>query len=101
MNQCIVEIALFTRLPAQFLQLTGLLIKSSAGADGAKAGLWLAALQWGAFVAPTLWLVKQQGWDLKQTLRVQPASPGLVMVGAARLLLRLAQSIRWAVDGQA
>jgi hypothetical protein len=31
----------------------------------------LAALQWAAFVVPTLFWIQRAGWDLKKTLRVQ------------------------------
>lgn len=31
----------------------------------------LAAFQWCAFVAPTLWNAKQQGWDLQETFKLK------------------------------
>ena len=66
--------------------VSGMLVKASAspaaGGGGLSAAAWLAAVQWSAFVLPTLWWVRvDRGWDLAETLRFKPTSALWMAVG--------------------
>lgn len=54
-----------------------MILSSSAGSLVKSSGnptLYLAVLQWSLVVAPTLSYVKSQGWDLRTTFGLKPAS---------------------------
>ncbi|KAG1673441.1 hypothetical protein FOA52_002206 [Chlamydomonas sp. UWO 241] len=63
----------------------GQLVRMSSGVGGgaATAALWLAALQWGGVVVPSLSWVRDRGWDVGETLRLCGCSPLSVVSAAA------------------
>ncbi|KAG2431016.1 hypothetical protein HYH02_013545 [Chlamydomonas schloesseri] len=61
-----------------------------------NAGLWLAAMQWGVFVAPTVnWVVREKRWDAAAVFRLRGCSPGWLAAGVA------AGSVLWLVTAAA
>ncbi|KAG2497465.1 hypothetical protein HYH03_004620 [Edaphochlamys debaryana] len=50
---------------------------------GRYAGPALAAVQWGLFVGPTLWLCGDRGWDVRRAFRLCGCNPGWLAAGAA------------------
>ena len=57
----------------------GLLLTRSS-----DAGVYLAAMQWTVFVAPTLWHCRNSGWDLKRVFRLEGCSVKWIGIGALR-----------------
>eukprot|EP00198_Chlamydomonas_reinhardtii_P012958 XP_001702295.1 predicted protein [Chlamydomonas reinhardtii] len=48
-----------------------------------NAGLWLAAMQWGVFVGPTVNWVRGKGWDAATVFRLRGCSPAWLAAGVA------------------
>lgn len=96
-----------TPLQPEFCPCAGAAIK---GTD--NPGAWLALLQWGGFVAPTLWLCRERGYDLAATFRFKwccsswwagaaAAGPALFLATNAAVQLRLGGLDELALGGGA
>eukprot|EP00877_Chromochloris_zofingiensis_P004159 jgi/Chrzof1/13744/Cz08g10140.t1 len=82
-----------------FLFLTDLTPLGQLLTQSDSALINLAAFQWCAFVAPTLWNAKQQGWDLQETFKLKSCQFKWLLAGlgagpALWLLVTTAISIK-------